>query len=29
LNAEAHWALGIALAQEIEAIGWPALERKA
>jgi lysophospholipase L1-like esterase len=29
LNAEAHRALGTALAQEIEAIGWPALERKA
>ena len=29
LNADAHRALGTALAQEIEAIGWPALERKA
>jgi lysophospholipase L1-like esterase len=28
LNAESHRALGAALAQEIEAIGWPTQERK-
>jgi lysophospholipase L1-like esterase len=27
LNADAHRALGAALAQEVEAIGWPAVER--
>lgn len=28
LNADAHRALGAALAQEIEAIGWPTQQRK-